>query len=248
LQVLQDHEFLRLGAKEPTRVDVRVMAATHCDLEDAIADGRFREDLYYRLNVINIEIPSLRQRKDEILKLADHLLHKHGNQGGEIPEISPLLKQALLAHDWPGNIRELENVMRKLLVLRDCDMVCEELQRTRRKPSVFVAAAAASGGHEQTQADVPVAWVSAPVNDGPGQIEAPDLGTPASSEALVPGFAQSADGAPLERVDQLKKNAEANVILSALKSTRWNRRQAAEVLKIDYKALLYKMKKLGIST
>ncbi len=133
LQVLQDQEFLRLGAKEATRVDVRVMAATHCQLEESITDGHFREDLYYRLNVINIEIPALRQRKDEILGLARHLLLKHANDATVIPEISPALRQMLLTHDWPGNIRELENVMRKLLVLRDCEMVCDELQRTRRK-------------------------------------------------------------------------------------------------------------------
>src|SRR5262249_11498036 len=99
LQVLQDQEFLKLGAKEPTRVDVRVMAATHCDLEEGIANGRFREDLFYRLNVINIEIPALRQRKEEILGLAEHLMHKHATEGARIPELTQGLKQALLDHD-----------------------------------------------------------------------------------------------------------------------------------------------------
>ena len=242
LQVLQDHEFLRLGAKESTRVDVRVMAATHCNLEDSITDGRFREDLYYRLNVINIEIPALRQRRDEILGLARHMLHKHATEVTAIPEISPTLKQMLLSHDWPGNIRELENVMRKLLVLRDCEMVCEELQRTRRKVSFGAPAALAS----EPQVPSTVTYVLEPetLATGRRQIEPMDGVLPAS---LDQNSALGPESPMLERVDQAKKSAEASVILSALNQTRWNRRHAADLLQIDYKALLYKMKKLQIN-
>jgi len=249
LQVLQDQEFLRLGAKEPTRVDVRIMAATHCDLEEAIVQGRFREDLYYRLNVINVRIPSLRERRDEIFGLAEHLLRKHDNGGLPVPELSPSLRQALLSHDWPGNIRELENVMRQLLVVRDCDAVEEELRRRRRKLSVARASSAPSTPDKA----LPVYRLSGPSDaalqsDGRGAV-------PASSEDLMNGFDQSLDEASLaapsthmlDRVDELKKNAESNVILSALTTTRWNRRQAANLLNIDYKALLYKMKKLQIT-
>ena len=241
LQVLQDHEFLRLGAKEATRVDVRVMAATHCNLEDAISDGRFREDLYYRLNVINIEIPALRQRRDEILGLAKHLLHKHANEATAIPEMTPVLKQMLLSHDWPGNIRELENVMRKLLVLKDSDMVCEELQRTRRKVSLGQAAAAVPASEPPVAPAVSYAWESEAPASSRRQIE--------PAEAVLPvRLDESVESPMLERVDQAKKSAEApSVILSALNRTRWNRRQAADLLQIDYKALLYKMKKLQIS-
>jgi two-component system response regulator AtoC len=252
LQVLQDHEFLRLGAKEPTRVDVRVMAATHCDLEEAVVNGQFRQDLYYRLNVITIQIPALRHRREEVLKLAQHLLHKHCNAGTRIPEISPALKHMLVSYDWPGNIRELENVMRKLLVLQDCDMVCEELQQTRHKVS-FIRSSEPS-----TPSDRPPAAVL-PLTPAPELPELPepaddfdsgDRAMPLSPEGLIAGLSAIPDSRPpnsLEGVDQLKKNAEANVILSTLKATRWNRRQAAGVLKIDYKALLYKMKKLGIN-
>ena len=248
LQVLQDHEYLRLGAKEATQVDVRVMAATHCDLEQAITDGRFREDLYYRLNVISIEIPSLRQRKDEILNLAQHLLLKHANEGMHIPEISPALKQALLNHDWPGNIRELENVMRQLLVLRDADVVCMEIQRTRRRLS------SAQSSNWPSESNKPGAFAASAGTSLSGdmhrQIESPEAGA-MNGDGLMQTFEQSpANGASphmLEKVDEYKRNAEANVILSALKTTRWNRRQAADLLKVDYKALLYKMKKLKIS-
>lgn len=246
LQVLQDQEFLRLGAKEATRVDVRVMAATHCNLEESIAEGSFREDLYYRLNVINIEIPSLRQRKDEILGLARHLLHKHSNDATAIPEMSPALKQTLLSHDWPGNIRELENVMRKLLVLRDCDMVCEELQRTRRK-LYFCAPALAVPCPEAQEAPVQSYWESETVASGPLQVERADPGAFASPEKSAAAAAGAESCPVLERVDQAKKSAEANVILSTLNKTRWNRRQAADILQVDYKALLYKMKKLQIN-
>ncbi len=247
LQVLQDQEFLRLGAKEATRVDVRVMAATHCDLEESISDGRFREDLYYRLNVINIEIPALRQRKDEILGLARHLLMKHADEATDIPELSPILKQTLLTHDWPGNIRELENVMRKLLVLRDSDMVCDELQRTRRKVSFGVPALPAPSPEPQA-APAPSFWEQDAVSNGRRPMERLDPVLPAAQEPNVMAAAAAAESAPmLERVDQAKKSAESSVILSALNKTRWNRRQAADLLQVDYKALLYKMKKLQIS-
>jgi two-component system response regulator AtoC len=250
LQVLQDQEFLRLGAKDATKVDVRVMAATHCNLEDSISDGRFREDLYYRLNVINIEIPALRQRKDEILGLARHLLHKHADESTEIPEISPVLKQKLLAHDWPGNIRELENVMRKLLVIRDSDMVCEELQRTRRKVSFGSPALPAPVPEPNAAMGVPTFWEpdAAAVANGRRQTERVDAMPAATQEPASMAVAAGAESAPmLERVDQAKKSAEASVILSALTKTRWNRRQAADLLQVDYKALLYKMKKLQIN-
>src|SRR5437879_406179 len=154
LQVLQDQEFQRLGGKETIRVDVRVIAATHCDLENAIAEGRFREDLYYRLNVVTIPVPPLRERTDEILTLAEFFLKKHARPGMAPLPVTPALHQALIAHYWPGNIRELENVMRKYLVIRDADMIGDDLRmRTLRRAAPLlapqklkVAAAGASGG------------------------------------------------------------------------------------------------------
>jgi DNA-binding NtrC family response regulator len=129
LQVLQDREFHRIGAKEPTQVDVRVIAATHRQLESRIEQGEFREDLYYRLNVLNIIVPPLRERPDEIVPLAAFFLKKHSLGDTSIPEIGPGLKNALLRHHWPGNIRELENVMRRYLVVRNAETIAEELRR-----------------------------------------------------------------------------------------------------------------------
>jgi two-component system response regulator AtoC len=206
LQVLQDHEFQRLGGKETVRVDVRVLAATHRDLEKAIADNSFREDLYYRLNVINVRIPPLRERKEDIVPIAEFLMKKHADSGGA-PVLTAALKQTLLSYEWPGNIRELENVVRKFLILRNADMIVRELHmKASRKAALRLQ---------------------------PGD----GLATDATS---------SGETAILEQVTMAKQQAERTAILGALNSTRWNRKQAAALLKIDYKALLYKMKKLGI--
>jgi two-component system response regulator AtoC len=215
LQVLQDQEFQRLGGKETVRVDVRVIAATHCDLEQAIADGRFREDLYYRLNVVTIRVPPLRERQDEIVSLAEFLLRKHARPGTAPLPITPALHQALITHQWPGNIRELENVMRKYLVVRDAETIIGDLrERILRRaspalssPAPKVRAAGAAAGAEY---DEPI---STPI---------------------------------LKQVNRAKEQAETDAIMAALHSTRWNRKQAAQILNIDYKALLYKMKKLSI--
>jgi two-component system response regulator AtoC len=113
LQVLQDHEFQRLGGKDTIRVDVRVIAATHCDLEKAIVQNHFREDLYYRLNVISFRVPALRERKEDILALADFFVRKHAEPGTPIAKVPPLLEQLFLEYQWPGNVRELENLVRR---------------------------------------------------------------------------------------------------------------------------------------
>src|SRR3954447_7494547 len=119
LQVLQDHQFQRIGGKETIKVDVRVMAATHRDLEKAILDRTFREDLYYRLNVININVPPLRERKEDILSMTQFLIQKHTVAGVPAPAVTMDLKRTMMTYDWPGNVRELENVVRKLLILGD---------------------------------------------------------------------------------------------------------------------------------
>jgi len=128
LHVLQDGSFLRIGGRGLVKVDVRVMAATNCDLEDAIATRKFREDLYYRLNVINIQLPPLRERKDDLPALTDFLIRKHATPGAPFGVVTPELRDALMAYDWPGNIRELENCVRKLLILGDPATIARELQ------------------------------------------------------------------------------------------------------------------------
>jgi DNA-binding NtrC family response regulator len=116
--VMQEREFMRLGGMETIKVDVRIIAATNCDLRQMVEDGRFREDLFYRLHVININLPPLRERKDDIPYLAQHFLEKFGaeNNRSEL-ELTPEALDLMMDYDWPGNVRELENVMERAVVL-----------------------------------------------------------------------------------------------------------------------------------
>ena len=128
LQVLQDGEFSRLGDVKDVKVDVRVLVATNKNIEQAMKDGRFREDLYYRLNVVNIKIPPLRERREEIPTLVDYFLNKFSQKYQK--EVKPLpgsLMKAFLRHHWLGNIRELENVIQRYVVLGGKKTIIEEL-------------------------------------------------------------------------------------------------------------------------
>ena len=118
LRVIQEREFMRLGGMETIKVDVRIIAATNCDLKQMMEAGRFREDLYYRLHVINIYLPPLRQRKEDIPVLAQHFLVKYGEENNKRAlELAPEALDLLMDYHWPGNVRELENVMERAVVL-----------------------------------------------------------------------------------------------------------------------------------
>jgi DNA-binding NtrC family response regulator len=207
LQVLQDGEIQPLGSSRIINVNVRIMAATHRDLQAAIAQGTFRDDLYYRLSVINITIPPLRERRDEIIPLAEKLLSRHVGPGCPAPPIPEALRRAILAHSWPGNVRELENVMRRFLVYQDAGLLAAELTDSGDPPKLRLA----------------VAKTSAP------------------PRAPVSGGRVSFD-----HFAEISRTAESKLLLDTLESVRWNRRQAALQLNIDYKALLYKLQKHGI--
>jgi two-component system response regulator AtoC len=128
LQVLQDEEFYRVGGKRPVRVDARVVTATNRVLEDAIRGGAFREDLFYRLNVVTVRVPPLRERKEEIGPLVRHFVEKYRRRyRGGLEVVAPEVLERFHAYDWPGNVRELENLVRRLVVLRDPAMVLGEL-------------------------------------------------------------------------------------------------------------------------
>jgi transcriptional regulator with GAF, ATPase, and Fis domain len=118
LRVMQEREFMRLGGMETIRVDARIIAATNCDLKEMVDEGRFREDLYYRLHVINIYLPPLRERKDDIPPLVQHFLEKYGEENGKADiELKPEALDLLMEYSWPGNVRELENVIERAVVL-----------------------------------------------------------------------------------------------------------------------------------
>jgi len=129
LHVLQDNEYSRLGGKKNIVVDVRILAATNQNLQEAMKEGRFREDLYYRLNVVNINIPPLRERKEEIPLLCDHFLRKYNRKySSATTNISQKVMPYFLDYDWPGNIRELENVIKRLVILSNEEQIIEELK------------------------------------------------------------------------------------------------------------------------
>jgi two-component system response regulator AtoC len=224
LQVLQDREFQRLGGKDTIRVDVRIIAATHRDLSKAIAENAFREDLYYRLNVIDVRIPPLRERREDILPMAYFLMRKHTAPSEAPAPIPPELETAFLNYHWPGNIRELENIIRRFLVLRDAGPIVRELSG---RPNL-----------EPVSRSTP----TAPPNDtAEHEVKAPPV------PAMPALTSVSSEPIPLlEQLERTKREAERKAILDVLKATNWNRRQAAVLLHIEYKALLYKMKGLSI--
>jgi DNA-binding NtrC family response regulator len=228
LHVLQDGEIQPLGSNRVIKVSVRVMAATHRDLTRAIQEGTFREDLYYRLNVIRLVIPPLRERTAEILPLAEALLTRHLGASERAPVMSEDLKRYLISYRWPGNVRELENVMRRFLVYQDSKLILKELLEADadRRPALKVAS-------------FPEANVPQSRDPQASSIEAAAAGGKRSER--VESFGDGRD--PLAEASRV---AETELILDALEANRWNRRQAAASLQIDYKAFLYKMQKYGI--
>jgi transcriptional regulator with GAF, ATPase, and Fis domain len=123
LRVLQESEVLRVGGDRPRKIDVRVIAATHRDLQAEVAAGRFREDLYFRLAVIPVKVPPLRERQEDVLALAEHFLSRHARASGRPLSLSEDARRALLAHPWPGNVRELENAIERAVVLAKSDAI-----------------------------------------------------------------------------------------------------------------------------
>jgi two-component system response regulator AtoC len=219
LHVLQDHEFSRLGGKRDVQVDVRVLAATNKPLERAVEEGVFREDLFYRLNVVTIHIPPLRERREEIPVFLKYFLEKYSEHYGKKPSMfSEYAVTRMMEYAWPGNIRELENMVKRYVIVGNEAQIIRELSTHKPIVSSFGGAAA--------QAAVPAALPA--VHSGNGtEMEMPSL---------------------LEIGRRAAMQAEREAIERVLAQTRWNRRQAAKILKISYKALLNKMKAMEEQT
>jgi transcriptional regulator with PAS, ATPase and Fis domain len=209
LQVLQDLQFSRLGGKKDVKVDCWIMAATNQELEQSIREGRFREDLYYRLNIIRIFIPPLRQRKDDIRPLINHFSQEFSeNNYNSRFDFSSEVMEFLHEYPWPGNVRELKNVVGRLMLLGDWDTLKQEL--LGRDTSKIV-------GRPQE-----------PV------VEEYEI----DEKKVFP---------PLKEVKKKAvQEAESKLISAVLKETGWNRKKAAKILEISYKALLYKIKELDL--
>ncbi len=202
LHVLQDQQFSRLGGRTTISVDVRILAATNVNIQQAIASKRLREDLYYRLNAFTLHLPPLRERREEIPLLLKHFMAHLSERYARSPlPFSPALMEACMRYHWPGNLRELENLVKRYLILGDEALILSELD---------------------------------PQN--PNMIGLP--GAPAR---------RAADTSDLKTlVRGLKDEAEMQAISDALDQTKWNRKEAARMLKISYKALLYKIRQYGI--
>jgi two-component system response regulator AtoC len=236
LQVLQDEEYYRVGGKRPLRADARVLVATNRVLEDEIARGNFREDLYYRLNVVSILVPPLRERKEDIPGLIEHFRRKYGSKyrGGAMVFSDEVIRR-LCEYDHPGNVRELENLVRRLVVLRDEKFVLDELAATvSRRPALQVPLATGSAGGSLPPANqgypAPTAVASAP---------------PPPPAPVVPMGAETVSLKEISRQAALR--AEREAISAMLSRTNWNKRKAAARLQISYKALLYKIKDCGLT-
>jgi two-component system response regulator PilR (NtrC family) len=141
LRVMQEREFMRLGGTDTVKVDVRLVAATNVDLRRAVEEGRFREDLFYRLNVIAVQLPALRQRKEDIPALVAHFVERYARENDKpVRGVTPEALQTLMDYDWPGNVRELENVIERGVVLTTAAEITKELipDHVRSSPSFHV--------------------------------------------------------------------------------------------------------------
>jgi len=204
LHVLQDQQFSRLGSRSMVKVDVRILAATNINIPEALANKRLREDLYYRLNAFTLQVPPLRERKEEIPILLKHFMAHMSEQYARAPlPLTPELLQACQNYSWPGNLRELNNFVKRYLVLGDEKLAIQELH---------------------------------PKTDGHGAPFDPAAPSSGTSTGGLKSLARSA-----------KDEAEGEAIRKALDETNWNRKQAATLLKISYKALLYKIRQYGIA-
>jgi two-component system, NtrC family, response regulator AtoC len=241
LHVLQDAEFTKLGSNKRVQVDVRVLAATNRDLEKMMLSGDFREDLYYRLKVIELTVPSLRERRDEIPTLTDFFVARYSRKYNRPARpISEPLRQLFLHYDWPGNIRELENMIKRVVILQDEQLVIAEIERNMQRVAAMPVAAAAPAYAGAVPAGV------GPI--GPAFPAMPAEPEPEDAEDEAEAPAPEAGGGSLASVAKAAAmKAERAAIEQTLRQVHWNRRKAATILGVSYKTLLNKIKECGIS-
>jgi DNA-binding NtrC family response regulator len=222
LHVLQDGTFSRLGAKRDIAVDVRVVCATNKLLEERVRDGLFREDLLYRINVVTIFLPPLRERRDEIPVLTDYLLRKYAIQYGRpLHRFGPEVTRRMTQYDWPGNIRELENLCKRFVIVGSETQILRELSsRGSVQDESFKSAQSANPSSVYSPGDA--ALVGSTSSSAAGDISLLEVGRRAAWEA------------------------ERRAILEMLENTHWNRREASRRLQVSYKALLNKIKQMQL--
>jgi len=218
LRVIQEREFMRLGGTETIKVDVRILAASNVDLLGLVREGRFREDLYHRLNVIAVHLPPLRDRKEDIPLLIEHSLQRYCHENSKPPRrfTHPAMK-LLMDYDWPGNVRELENVVERGVVLST-----QELMDIDLLPENVCTKEIVKGVRLQLAEFMP------PL---PGE----------------PGARAGADNS-MPSLFQIMEEVERRIIVDMLERTGWNQTEAAERFQIPLSTLNQKIKRLGIET
>jgi transcriptional regulator with GAF, ATPase, and Fis domain len=216
LHVLQDFQFTRVGGSNPVRINSRVIATTNKDLKAALRDGGFREDLYYRLNVVDIRVPPLRDRREAIPALIRLFLGRFNSEYGRQVTIGTETMTWMLQYNWPGNVRELENFVRRVVVLGD--------------PA---PAQALVNGVE-----------APPLSAAPSVVGEPE---PIRELATVEPDSPVAETIDLKTVArEAAREAERRAMLEVLEDVRWNRAEAARILRVSYKTLLTKITQFGI--
>jgi DNA-binding NtrC family response regulator len=216
LRVIQEREFMRLGGTETIKVDVRMVAASNSDLITLVRDGRFREDLYHRLNVISIELPPLRERKEDIPLLLEHFVKRYCAENTKLPRrFSQGAVKLLMDYDWPGNVREVENVIERAVVLSTQELMdVDLLPKTVRTKEIV------KGVRLQLDEFIP------PLPGEAGARTGADSSTPS--------------------LFQIMEEAERRVIIDMLERTNWNQTEAAERFQVPLSTLNQKIKRLGI--
>lgn len=221
LRVLQEGEYTMVGGRNPIRANVRIVAATHRDLTQLIRQGLFREDLYYRLNVVPMRMPPLRERREDIPELVQHFLSQGADEGLPWKTIDGLAIERMKAHAWPGNVRELENLVRRLAALYSQESIGVE---------VVEAELAGAGDAELAEAS------------------ASNSISEAVDRYLKDYFSQHVDQLPPAGLyDRLLKEVERPLISHSLGATRGNQLRAAELLGLNRNTLRKKIRELGIT-
>jgi two-component system response regulator AtoC len=255
LHVLQDGEFTKIGSNKRIQVDVRVVAATNRDLEKMMLSGEFREDLYYRLKVIELTVPPLRERPDEIPTLIDFFIARYARKYNRTARpLTEPLRQLFMQYEWPGNIRELENMIKRVVILQDEQLVIREIERNMQRVAANAAAAPVlvgagagvglGGMPPGYPPSMPPLAYPPPAPQSPA--EPVDL-TEADDAGPDEPVAAAGNGSLASVAKAASMKAERAAIEQTLRQVHWNRRKAAQILGVSYKTLLNKIKECGIS-
>lgn len=237
LRAIQEKKVRPIGGQQEIAVDVRLLSATHKNLQKMVESGQFRQDLFYRINVIELSLPPLRDRADDVLLLADSLL-KRLCQDWNItaPKLSPDARAVIAAYGFPGNVRELQNTLERALTLCDGDLILPEHLRlsmtAKPQPSELVS-----------QDDYPILQLEhEPAKIAADNPKTHDLPLP----VLASNRAEPLLNLPAEGLEAYLQNLEKQMILRALEQSHWNRTAAAKKLGMSFRSLRYRLKKLGL--